>query len=407
MRDFKEPGQIAPWLNFPQGQEPIWIHCASGEFEYAKPVIKRLKIRFPDIKILVTYFSPSIAKTVQQFKGIDFSCPVPWDQERSLREFILWHRPRLLLIARTDTWPEMLRVTQLMNIPSLLFSATLPPSAGRVRGIGRWAARAMFENLSTVFCVSQDDLNVFKRLGFAERTHVMGDTRYDQVQERLLSPKPLREALFGENKIPLLVAGSTWPEDENVLLEVASELRGEVRFVFVPHEPTPLHLQDLIAKLERKGLKSILYSEANSWPQDSVLIVNKIGILAELYMKGRFAFVGGSFRKTVHSVMEPLAAGCVTFVGPFYHNNREALEFARIVIPGEGQMACVQPVCDAQEFTTYLRQALELPASSASFIREQVALRSGKSDLVVNWCQINDHSQGTTASISLGASTKR
>lgn len=387
-----------PWLHGPTGQRPIWIHCASFEFEYAKPVITELKKHAPQAKILVTYFSPTVASAVARFPGVDFACPAPWDRVRDCRAFIEYHRPRVLLIARTDTWPEMLHQARVAGIPSALFSATLDRAAGRARGLGRLLSRAVFGDLTRIFCVSEEDRAVFARLGFADHVQVAGDTRYDQVLTRLRSQqKPLRDELFADD-LPLLVAGSTWAEDEAVLIETARAFRERLRFVFVPHEPTEAHLEDLESRIRAAGLESRRYSRTTSWPQGSILLVDQIGILAELYRKGRFAFVGGSFRKTVHSVMEPLAAGCLTFVGPLHHNNREALEFRNIPLitetkpQGRGQQSsaplitCVQPVKDAITFTRLLEVAVEMfNDENRARILSEIHARSGKSELIAQW----------------------
>jgi 3-deoxy-D-manno-octulosonic-acid transferase len=389
MRRPSAPTAPLPWLNWPQAQKPVWIHCASGEFEYAKPVITRLKNSRPDLNILVTYFSPSIAKSVKNFPGVDFACPLPWDTPRSLQKFISWHRPQALLIARTDTWPEMLAQAKKAGVPTLLFSATLPANSGRARGIGRWMSRASFSYLDQIFCVSPDDRAVFASLGFDKVTNVSGDTRYDQVTARLLAPQPIRHELFkSADRNRCLVAGSTWPEDEAVLSEVARLLRDQISFILVPHEPTEHHLAQLESQFRDKGLTSVRYSTAASWPAGAVLLVDKIGILAELYQQGRFAFVGGSFRKTVHSVMEPLAAGCITFVGPLHTNNREAIEFRSISIEGNGETSlhCVESAENADVFALKLRAAVQLPLAKMEFIRAQIKSRSGKSDSVVSWC---------------------
>lgn len=379
----------SPWLGWSRDQKPIWFHCASGELEYAKPVIDRLKRASPETKILVTYFSPSIAKAARSYPGVDFACPSPWERPEDLSAFIEWHRPRALAIARTDTWPEMLRQAKLAGLPTILFSATLPESSGRARGFGRWLSRAAFSLLDHVLCVSEEDRRVFEAIGVGGELRVGGDTRYDQVFQRLAHPKPVRAELFNETDArPVLVAGSTWEEDEAVLIPCASELRGHLRWVIVPHEPTPTHLAKLEVQLRESGLTFTRYSSASAWSSEDVLIVDKIGILAELYSFGRFAFVGGSFKKSVHSVMEPLAAGCLTFVGPFHVNNREALEFRSLQAPGK-DATCVSAVANHAELAKLLRGHLGSEFSEGSVrkgISREVESRAGRSDAVSELC---------------------
>ena len=325
----------APWVKgLPPSPPTIWIHCASGEFEYAKPVISLLKARKPAVKIVVTFFSPTYADSIRKFAGVDWVVPLPWDSAGPLTEFLESYRPVALLVARTDVWPEMAKQARLRGLKSLLFSATLTPSSGRTRGLGRWATRATLDQLDEIFCVSDDDVSAFTSLGLTRaRVSREGDTRYDQVLARLASPKQLKDLKCDR---PFFVCGSTWSQDEAVLVPALAHLNSEVCGVLVPHEPTLAHLKELDERVVSAGLTPVRYSSLSesggTLGPNSCVIVDQVGILAELYLKARWAFVGGSFKKTVHSVMEPLAAGCVTFVGPHHTNNREALAFRVLTV---------------------------------------------------------------------------
>jgi 3-deoxy-D-manno-octulosonic-acid transferase len=415
MRRGNSSGSGPVWLQGNLGGSPIWIHCASGEFEYAKPIITEIKVRWPNKKILVTFFSPSISQAVKKFPGVDAAFPTPWENAHHWQTFVDYHRPCALLIARTDTWPEMLIAARQSRIPVLLFSATLATNSGRLKCIMRPLTRATFNLIDDIFCVSDEDRIAFESLDL-KRITVSGDTRYDQVQARLIKPKLIKENLFSncENS-HLLIAGSTWSEDEEVLLKVIKScVEQSIRFVLVPHEPTASHLDALESQISKLQLRSIRYSSATTWEASEILLVDEIGILAELYLKGTFAFVGGSFRKTVHSVMEPLAAGCITFVGPLYLNNREAIEFAKIKVTNTPEITAVIPVQNHTEFTKALLQIQQVlqwqhhlqehkslgikevlefhqtpikpPENSISDkIRAEIQLRSGKSQLVIEW----------------------
>lgn len=426
----------SPWVkNLPPAPPTVWIHCASGEFEYAKPVIALLKASAPSIKVVVTYFSPTYADAIRKFAGVDWVVPLPWDSPRPLSEFLDSYRPFALLVARTDVWPEMARQARLRGLKSVLFSATLTSGSRRTRGLGRWAARATLDQLDEIFAVTDDDVAAFRSLGLTH-AHVSreGDTRYDQVLARLAQPKPVKEIVSGSR--PLFVCGSTWPEDEAVLVPALASLSREVCGVLVPHEPTPEHVAELEDRLRTAGLTPIRYSalaggatsaaatdtaavsqtssanlaaasqtsEAAPLLQPATcLIVDQMGILAELYLKARWAFVGGSFRKTVHSVMEPLAAGCVTFVGPLHTNNREAVAFQTFALkpvsalalkPATAlaaapdgapeispELAMVTCVRTSEELVAKLREA---PDAREAITRE-VKARTGSSQKLVEW----------------------
>lgn len=346
-------------------QRPVWIHAASGEFEYAKPLIRELRRRQPDLPIVVTYFSPTFALGVENFPGVDFALPLPLDLPGPCASFLKRVNPRLLLIARTDLWPEMLTQVRRRKIPVQVFSYT------QREGSMKWLSRLRLNLADEISCVSEADLQNVKALGVKPRLSVLGDTRYDQVRFRLDHPKELPEVLKPER--PCLVAGSTWPQDEDVLLPGLKSLLSENRLqlILVPHEPTPTHLTDLKRQLQELGLTYALYSEQRRWNEKHVLLVDRVGVLAELYLWADFAFVGGSFRRTVHSVMEALGAGCMTFVGPKHTNNREALEFKHVKIQDK---PAIQVVKNETEIENKLRPALrnraELPQFRAALIEE-------------------------------------
>lgn len=392
------PSGANPWATGLSKPGALWIHCSSGEFEYAKPVITLLKKEDPSRSILVTYFSTSYRKAVSSFPGVDLVSPLPWDTPRALKEFLNHHKPSQLLVARTDVWPEMARQARKAKLPSLLFSATLTAQSGRARGLGRWASRATFSNLNTIFAVSDEDTSVFESLGLRETQIVKaGDTRYDQVLARLSTPKPVKESLFTSNS-PTVVCGSTWPEDEAILipalaaLSKASALSESQRpkFVLVPHEATPEHLAAIEAQLQDQGLTSVRYTQTDSWTE-GVLLIDTMGILAELYLKADFAFVGGSFKKNIHSVMEPLAAGCLTLVGPKHANNREALALKEVTLAELNSnlpktLTAVQPFETSEQLESLLMAALKLPLPDLkAAIRGEIEARTGASRLVVDW----------------------
>jgi 3-deoxy-D-manno-octulosonic-acid transferase len=310
---------------------PIWIHASSGEIEYAKSVIRELKNKYPELPLLVTYFSPSAKRLLKNFAGPDLIMPLPWDSPFWVQKFLNFYKPRLGLFARTDVWPTFATEAQKQEIPLLLFAATLSDDSGRVRGLGAWLSRWSFSKLSAIFCVSKEDERNFLQLSANLPVTVAGDTRFDQVQHRLQMISSLPSTLMPAPTDFVFVAGSTWPEDEEILLPTLPELTvRQVRTILVPHEVSPVHLQEIEERLSSRGLTSVRFSEAKSWTAPDILIVDRVGILADLYRWGNVAFVGGSFKEKVHSVMEPLAAGLPVLVGPYHQNNREALQFQGI-----------------------------------------------------------------------------
>lgn len=376
-----------PWIFESNNSKPIWIHAASGEFEYAKPVIRELKTKYPNIKILVTYFSPSVHKSIKEFPGIDFSCPSPWDLPETISEFIQIHNPRALLLSRTDTWPEMLYQCKKRQIPTLLFSSTLSDTSSRINTFTRFFYRWLLGLLTQIFVVTEDDAKNYEAIG-VRNFEVTGDTRYDQIFYRLQNPKPIKTEIFSTtNKTLTFIAGSTWPEDEIVLISAIKTLQSlnlNLRFILVPHEPTKTHIKHLQESLPN----ALIYSQSRK-PLDAndVLIVDQLGILAELYLQSNLAFVGGSFSRNIHSVMEALAAGNPTIMGPNYYNNREAIEFSTVLI--SDKITATASMKNSGEIIQFITHYLSLPELEKSRIKTEiiskVRAKQGSSHKVIAW----------------------
>ncbi|OQW50865.1 MAG: hypothetical protein A4S09_11100 [Proteobacteria bacterium SG_bin7] len=372
-----------PWLNFQKKSAPIWIHASSMEFEYAKPIIREIKNKTPDVKILVTFFSPSAENAIKNFPGVDFACASPWDIPGVLKEFIAHHQPKALLLARTDTWPEMLFQCREKRIPTLLFSSTFAKSSSRnrfgLRGFYAW----VFSLLKTIYVVGDEDLETYRSLGIMH-TEKVGDTRYDQVFYRLQNQKKFKSQLMARrDDIVTFIAGSTWPEDEKQICFAIKDLvkfEVKARYIVVPHEPTPTHIYNLERGLQ--GCNYVLYSRLED-PLEAgqILIVDHIGILAELYSISDIAFIGGSFKKNIHSVMEALACGCLAIVGPYHHNNREALEFKKL--------NAVREVSSFNEIDKAIRDFVRLSKSERRDIREHIEslarARKGSTEKIMKW----------------------
>lgn len=360
---------------------PIWIHAASGEIEYAKPVIRIIKENYPHIPVLVTYFSPSAKKLIKDFPGVDCAIPSPWDSASQVGSYLKKFNPLAIMYARTDVWPELATQARAQKIPQILFAATLSEDSSRASGPLKYFSQWAFQQLDRIDCVSVDDAEQFQKLGL-KNLSVSGDTRYDQVLFRIENPKKIN--LQKHFNAPVLVAGSTWPADEEVLfpaLKIWIENKGQV--ILAPHEVSPDRLDNLQSRLTKMGLQSQRYSQHKVW-HESILIIDEIGILPEVYAYGDLAFVGGSFKGKVHSVMEPLACGLPVLVGPYHKNNREALQFQNIKI--SETISAVEVVQNSSDLQHILKEFLLADLSAIkNKIQLQVHKQAGCSQKQLNF----------------------
>ncbi len=273
----------------------------------------------------------------------------------------------------------MVRTAQLNNIPRLLFSKTVNSTKG---GLQNWMSYQLMKQLDDVFCATEEDRSsLYQSLRPFKNIHAAGDTRYDQCLYRLQHGnflKPLNN--FNKN---IFVAGSTWEGDEKILYPVIAKNFKDVSFIIAPHEPSPEHIASLEDSLSKWGLRTQLYSKIQSWDPEAVLIIDQVGILADLYKWGQFAFVGGSMDRSVHSVMEPLAQGLRVFVGPRHLNNREAITFKNQSLRG------LSPVCEvrnSRDLEGALDESLKSWSPSHQLdLRMAVQSKTGASQIVLKW----------------------
>jgi len=381
---FEIKNKTAEWIS---AQQPFWIHAASGEIEYARPVIRELKKQFPDIPVIVTYSSPSAKKIIKSLGDVDAWGSLPWDFHGACTRFVEKWRPRACLVARTDVWPVMATVCRENKIPSLLFSATFAENSSRLSGASAKVTQWALNQLTEIHCVSVEDVKQVERLFLQVPVHVHGDTRFDQVFYRLQHPKTIKQELRPSIGTSVLVAGSTWPEDEAIVLPAFAQSKTHCKLILAPHEIHDSHIQDLEKQLTALGLSFCKYSQVTAWKNEDVLIIDQVGILAEIYTWGSVAFVGGSFRKQVHSVMEPLAAGLPVLVGPYHHNNREALVFKNKRIADHPAVSEVKSI---ESMASQLQVLLMNRSHYAEALKQELSPFLHSSQSVVKWCERHD-----------------
>ncbi len=371
----------------PRTGKTVLIHCASGEFEYAKPVIREIKLQFPDSHVLVTFLSESYRKSIEKDPLVDWAGPLPFHSLKKMRVLLDHFKPDRVLIARTDIWPNLVFAAREQGIRIGVFSATLPrASEGRLPFLASVGSRFRFSGIDKIASVNPPSQK------WTENStdcliQVLGDSRYDQVLHRLKQARPLPSKLLGLTPSRVWVLGSTWPEDESALWPTIRFVVTEKNFtvILVPHEPTKSHIAELTHHCSQDSLRYELWSVMGSEPrttatQGKVLLVDQVGWLADLYPLADWAFVGGSFRGSVHSVMEPLAAGCRTLVGPFHQNNAEALEFLKLE---PSPIKVVQSARDAAGLLDDEGQTGKWPTKDQ--IQKEIQARSGASKRIVRW----------------------
>ncbi len=347
-------------------EKRIWIHCSSlGEFEQAKPLLEALKQQYPAYKTIVTFFSPSGYEACKAKDIVDYIFYLPMDSKRNARQFVELTQPSIVLFVKYEFWYHYLRQLKRCNIPVFLVSGAFRD--GQV--FFKWYG-GLFRNMLKCFTFFflQDEISkqLIAIIGFDKNVIVSGDTRFDRVATiaRNASAIPAIERFKGDNKI--LIAGSTWPGDEDVLKECLPLLPANWKLIIAPHEIDEAHIKHIRQLFNNEP---VLFSDLDAettGQERQILIINNIGMLSRLFAYGDIAFIGGGFQKGgIHNVLEPAVFGLPVIFGPVYEKFVEAKELATL--------GYVFPVGNAAECSAILEKLI----TDAPFRNEKsVALKT-------------------------------
>lgn len=304
----------------------VWFHCASlGEYELSVPLIESLKRNYPNKKILVTFFSPS-GYEAKKHDPIAFHIDyLPIDSAKNARAFIELVKPETVLFAKYDFWYHYLSVLEAKKIPAYVFSATFRDSQVFFKSYGNWY-RKMLHKFTQLFVTNETSKHLLQQAGI-QQVSVTGDNRYDRVLSTAKQNRtfPLIEKFKANHQ--LLIAGSTWPEDEAVLSTLIHSKHTLLKYIIAPHEIGVAHIEELEQQLKVKSIRYSQLDEQSSLDDISVLIIDNIGMLSSLYKYGNIAYVGGAFKQGLHNILEPLSFGLPVVFGPQYKKFPEAFDF--------------------------------------------------------------------------------
>jgi 3-deoxy-D-manno-octulosonic-acid transferase len=306
----------------PKGARPIWVHAASlGEYEQGVPIIEGLKESYPDIPILLTFFSPSGYEVKKKNSVADAVCYLPIDTASFSQRFIQEANPRMALFIKYEIWPNYLKILKKKQIPTFLISAIFKPSQIYFKGYGGLMRKAL-DSFQYFYVQDEQSKKLLDSIG-KTNVNISGDTRLDRVSQILEQDNQLDFMdCFCQDK-SIFIAGSTWPEDESVLLPWINEHQNDWKFVIAPHNIKPEAIEKIKQQLQKPCM---LFSERQKLDPAAyeVLILDTIGILTKVYSYAHLAYVGGGFATGLHNVLEPAVFGIPVLIGPEYAKFKEA-----------------------------------------------------------------------------------
>jgi 3-deoxy-D-manno-octulosonic-acid transferase len=308
----------------------VWVHASSmGEFEQAKPIIAALKARHPDVRVIASFFSPSGYEHSRKYTLADAIVYIPFDSPGGARRFIELIRPDVAVMVRYDIWPNHIWELRARAVPIIIANATMSRRTLRRLPLLRSMHQSVYNCIDSILTVSDSDVAAFRTFHLKRPViKAIGDTRYDQVATRSAEARKrhiVPPAVVAGKKV--IVAGSTWPEDEEVLLPAylgLREERSDLLLILTPHEPTLEHIEGIERELAGRAT-TIRFSALNEYDGQDVIIVDSVGILLVLYASAQLAYVGGSFRQGIHNVLEAAVYGIPVLFGPKHRNSHEPL----------------------------------------------------------------------------------
>ncbi|MGB3343473.1 MAG: glycosyltransferase N-terminal domain-containing protein [Aequorivita sp.] len=301
----------------------IWVHCASlGEFEQGVPIMEEIKRTKPEYKIVVSFFSPSGYEVKKNSPIADVVAYLPMDTPSNAKRFIEAIHPSLAIFVKYEIWPNYLFELQKKKIPSILISALFRENQIFFKSYGGFMRRALF-TFYKYFVQDENSKQLLNSIGLKNVT-ISGDTRFDRVSNQLTMNNTLPFARDFKGNSISIVCGSTWPEDETVLLDFINSASEEVKFIIAPHKIESHKIEEFRKRINKK---TVLHSEKDdvNLSEYNVLIIDCIGLLSKLYSYADIAYVGGAMGTTgLHNILEPATFAIPIVIGKNYDKFPEA-----------------------------------------------------------------------------------
>jgi 3-deoxy-D-manno-octulosonic-acid transferase len=354
----------------------VWVHAASlGEFEQGRPIIEQIKREQPEIKILLTFFSPSGYEIRKNYEGADYIFYLPIDRRSCARRFIEIVRPEAAIFIKYEFWLNYLAELRERNIPTYIVSTIFRRNSIFFRPWGG-AWRKALGTFSTLFVQNEESKQLLKEIGITNVV-VAGDTRFDRVAAIAKAAKkiPLIERFKGES--PLFVAGSTWGPDEQILIELIND-NPSIRFVIAPHEMDEARIKHLIASIKGGAVRYTDSSEDSDFSQQQVLILDTVGILSSVYGYATWSYIGGGFGVGIHNTLEAATFGLPIAFGPKYQKFKEACDMVAL-----GAAKSITSYDELKQWFEPLRDDKELLTKVSGSAKGYAEANCGATELIV------------------------
>ena len=360
----------------------VWFHVSSlGEFEQGRPIIESYRQAWPDCKILLTFFSPSGYSVRKNYELADWVFYLPLDTPGNTRRWMEIVRPGRAIFIKYDFWFNVLQALQQQKVQVYFISVKFRPGQHFFRWYGGWF-REQLNAVTWFFVQNHESAKLLQSIGKHNVT-ITGDTRFDRVFAISTHRQsfPLVEKFVGKSK--LFICGSTWKEDEALLLPLIRRKELGLKFIIAPHDPSPERIRYIIDRMEQPVF---CYSElnGNNADQAGILLLDSVGILAQLYQYATLAYVGGGFGVAIHNIQEPVTFGVPVFFGPKFHKFTEAVDLVE-----QGGVFCVNSSADLISKTIGILADQQAYQHISDICRRYVDENRGATEKIMRYFQEN------------------
>jgi 3-deoxy-D-manno-octulosonic-acid transferase len=310
--------------NIQEFDKTIWFHAASlGEYEQGLPVIEKVKQQYPNHKIIVTFFSPSGYEVRKNNTVADVTVYLPLDTISNTKQFLKVVHPEMVFFIKYEFWPNYLKQLRNQNIKTYLISGIFRENQAFFKWYGGFYRKAL-KTFTYFFVQNETSKKLLQSIGF-ENVKISGDTRFDRVVAILEKDNTLDFIAAFKNNQPTIVIGSSWPKDEELLVNFINQAAENLKFIIAPHNIKAEQITNIKSQITKS---SVLFSEKSNIDLSSfnVFIIDTIGILTKIYSYADIAYVGGGFGNPgVHNLLEPATFGIPIVIGPNYSHFSEAI----------------------------------------------------------------------------------
>ncbi|MEM6263422.1 MAG: glycosyltransferase N-terminal domain-containing protein [Bacteroidota bacterium] len=359
----------------------VWFHCASlGEFEQGRPLMEVIKKEYPNLRILVTFFSPSGYEIRHNHPLPDHVAYLPLDTPRQVRNFLEIVRPVAAFFIKYELWLNYLSELYKRQVPTLLVSARVRENSSFFKSALAPAYKKAFRQFRAIFTQDQLSADLIKQFANPPMVAVSGDTRYDRVWATAKQFSEIPQVAQFKQGRTCLMAGSTWPKGEALVFEAYETLlqKHDVCMVVAPHEIHQNRIEKWMQKFPAESIRWSDIDQLNS--QHKILWIDNIGMLSRLYYYADIAYVGGGWGTGLHNILEAAVFGAPVFFGPEHQKFPEASEMIR-----EGAAFSIDSSVVFQEKLTELLNSPPLLASYNQQNRLFVEQRKGATEIILSW----------------------